>query len=267
MKALKISIPFIFVSAVLWAVYAFTKPKSPRPPAPGFAVVELFTSEGCSSCPPAEELMEKLQAETRNEPVYILEYHVDYWDRLGWKDVFSSAACSQRQKQYAQWLKLSSVYTPQAVVNGQKEFVGSESGTLHNAIKSALQHPADARLIINEVNISQKQISFTYQVKADAPNLVLVVAAVQKAATVNIKAGENNGRTLNHIQVVRQLQQIPLSNHTTGTVSLKLPADALNAPVEVIALLQNQGSGAILAAARAGTATATVAAAGQQASK
>src|SRR6187402_1594915 len=92
----------------------------------GFAVVELYTSEGCSSCPPADELVSKIQKESNGQPVYILAFHVDYWNRLGWKDVFGDAAYSKRQNDYAQYLKLPSVYTPQIVVNGKKEFVGSQ---------------------------------------------------------------------------------------------------------------------------------------------
>src|ERR1700712_5296387 len=89
----------------------------------GFAVIELFTSEGCSSCPPADAVIAKVEKESADKPIYILAFHVDYWNRLGWKDVFSSAAYSARQNQYAQWLNLSSVYTPQVVVNGRTEFV------------------------------------------------------------------------------------------------------------------------------------------------
>src|SRR5580704_5223589 len=78
----------------------------------GFAVVELFTSEGCSSCPPADELVAKIEKESKDKPVYILAYHVDYWNRLGWKDVFSSAEYSKRQNEYAGYLHLQQIYTP-----------------------------------------------------------------------------------------------------------------------------------------------------------
>src|SRR5882757_10188754 len=98
-----------------------------RPAANGFAVVELFTSEGCSSCPSADALVAAVQKENKDQPVYILAFHVDYWDRLGWKDAFSDAAYSDRQRAYASWLRLSSIYTPQVVVNGRKEFVGSDA--------------------------------------------------------------------------------------------------------------------------------------------
>src|ERR1700755_2161390 len=102
----------------------------------GVAVGELFTSEGCSSCPPADALVAAVQKEEKDQPVYILAFHVDYWDRLGWKDAFSSADYTARQKQYAQWLKLPQYYTPQAVINGTTECVGSEEANLRNAIKT-----------------------------------------------------------------------------------------------------------------------------------
>src|ERR1700739_3900608 len=79
----------------------------------GFAVIELFTSEGCSSCPPADQLVAKIEKEVKDRPVYILAYHVGYWNNSGWKDAFSSADYSKRQRDYASWLHVQSVYTPQ----------------------------------------------------------------------------------------------------------------------------------------------------------
>jgi len=92
------------------------------------AVVELFTSEGCSSCPPADRILSRLTAETQRDHrrIYTLSFHVDYWDRLGWRDPYSSSANSDRQRQYAELMKLQSVYTPQMIVNGRIEFVGSD---------------------------------------------------------------------------------------------------------------------------------------------
>lgn len=105
---------------------------------PGFAVVELFTSEDCSSCPSADALVAKIQEENKDKPVYILAFHVDYWNRLGCKDVFSDPSFTKRQRQYAGWLRLSTVYTPQAIINGNKEFVGSQETTMRKAIKESL---------------------------------------------------------------------------------------------------------------------------------
>ena len=132
----------------------------PKEPGKGFAVVELFTSEGCSSCPPADALVARVQKESTNKPVYILAFHVDYWNRLGWKDVYSSAEYSARQNQYANWLNLSSeVYTPQAIVNGHTEFVGSEEGTLRKAIQAGLQKSASTPLTLSDdkANLARQQ--------------------------------------------------------------------------------------------------------------
>src|SRR5258706_14663017 len=103
----------------------------------GFAVVELFTSEGCSSCPPADEAMIKLAKEFP-EHVYFLAYHVDYWDYIGWKDQFSNADYTKRQDKYAEEFKLNSIYTPQVVINGEKELVGSRESKIRTDIQQEL---------------------------------------------------------------------------------------------------------------------------------
>ncbi len=90
----------------------------------GFALLELFTSEGCSSCPAADALLAKIQQEAQGKPIYVLAYHVDYWDRLGWKDIFSNRDFTRRQNEYGGWMNLNSVYTPQVVINGSNEAVG-----------------------------------------------------------------------------------------------------------------------------------------------
>jgi len=220
--------------------------------AKGFAVIELFTSEGCSSCPPADELVEKIQKESNNLPVYILAFHVDYWDRLGWKDVFSSAAYSKRQNQYAQWLNLQSIYTPQIVVNGRKEFIGSEEATLRNAIKSNLQKPSSATLTLSDVKFDKAQINLHYNIEGTTNNTSLLLALVQKSATTNVKGGENGGRTLSHVQIVRNLETIDLGGKNNGSATIAIPSALNNQSLEVITFLQNKSNGQILAAAKSG---------------
>ncbi len=119
---------YLFLLVLLAGIIAaatINEGHSDRLPASGFAVVELFTSQGCSSCPSADKLIEKVRQETIAARVYLLAYHVDYWDHLGWKDSFSKAKFSARQRQYARWFSQGNVYTPQMVVNGAREFVGS----------------------------------------------------------------------------------------------------------------------------------------------
>ncbi len=128
----------------------------------GFAVLELFTSEGCSSCPPADQLMGEIEKKYKDHPVYILSYHVDYWNRMGWKDRFSSAQNSQRQQEYSSKLG-SQVYTPQLVVNGKTEFVGSDRTTVENTISSALNSLSDNKIDL-KAKILPKEISFNYNI-------------------------------------------------------------------------------------------------------
>lgn len=220
----------------------------------GFAVVELFTSEGCSSCPPAEALMARTQQEDKGLSVYCLAFHVDYWDRLGWKDVFSNAAYTDRQKQYSRWLRLNEIYTPQAVVNGTTEFVGSDAGQMSKAIKSGLEQEAQAQLTLHALRQSAGRLD--WQCKMDGlasiggRHLALVVAVVEKNAVTQIRGGENSGKTLSQAQIVRNLGLQPLDANADGAGHIDWPAglDASNA--EVIAFLQDQDSGKIISAAR-----------------
>ena len=219
----------------------------------GFAVVELFTSEGCSSCPPADALIARVQQQDKDLPVYVLAYHVDYWDRLGWKDAFSDAAYSERQRQYASWLKITSIYTPQAIVNGVTEFVGSDAGTLARSIKNALQQTDELQLSLGNLQLNGGQLAWTCKAEGEAAtrhNYSLVVAVVQRTATTQVKAGENGGRTLSHVQIVRELSTSALDGKGQGAGQLAWPEGVAPADAEVIAFLQDADNGQIVAATR-----------------
>ncbi|HEY5327936.1 MAG TPA: DUF1223 domain-containing protein [Mucilaginibacter sp.] len=216
----------------------------------GFAVVELFTSEGCSSCPPADDLIARIQQESKDKSVYILAYHVDYWNYLGWKDVFSSADFSKRQNDYAGYLNLQSVYTPQIVVNGKTEFVGSEESTLRNAIKTNLEKGSQAQLSLNVSVTGPGQAGIKYNTAGTDKNTVLQIAVLQKNAQTKVARGENSGRTLSHVQIVRKLQMVAL-NANNGLVNIALPHGFDIRGWEIIGFLQNTGNGIVTAAARA----------------
>jgi hypothetical protein len=219
--------------------------------AKGFAVVELFTSEGCSSCPPADQLVARIQQEDKDQPVYILAFHVDYWDRLGWKDAFSDARYTQRQNRYASWLNLQSVYTPQIVVNGRKEFVGSQENTLRSAINNGLEQTPAAQMTISDVRLEQGKIHWHFDVKNAAANSSLIVALVQRSATTDVKAGENNGRTLSHVQIVRNFSSTAIGTGAGGNGSLQLPQGLATGDEELIAFVQYDDNGQIVAAVSA----------------
>lgn len=222
----------------------------PSPANKGFVVVELFTSEGCSSCPPADELVAKVQKQYQDQPVYILAFHVDYWNRLGWKDAFSSADYSQRQEAYAKSLHIQSVYTPQIVINGKREFVGSQEESLRNAIVSGLAKPSSAQIDLTTIKNTGSKIYVNYGLIGATKYSEVVLALVQKSAQTHVKAGENSGHILSHVQIVRQMQRVSIRSNINGNSVLNLPPGANPQNFEVIALLQDTASGEITAAAR-----------------
>jgi hypothetical protein len=254
MRSIKIFIAvtcIVVAAAITTAFVSIKKVNKMVAPGKGFAVVELFTSEGCSSCPPADALVAKVQKESADKAVYILAFHVDYWNRLGWKDAFSSADYSARQQQYARWLKSSEVYTPQAIVNGAKEFVGSEENTLRNAIRSGLQSSAKTELTLSDVKSNNDKASLQYHIDGSTNNASLLVALIEKNATTKVMAGENGGRTLSHVQIVRKLQSIALGNNAGGKASIALPAGFSPEAWELIGFVQNTSTGEITGAAKA----------------
>lgn len=215
----------------------------------GFAVVELFTSEGCSSCPPADKLLGAIQNEYKDKPVYVLAYHVDYWDRQGWKDSFSDVAYSNRQFEYSKLLP-SQMYTPQAVVNGQTEFVGSDENSLHRSLSQSLSVKETDTLSIS-ANESGSNFSIDYRYSGSGQSKVLRLAIIQKQAIRHIKRGENEGRTLTHWQIVRSFTTVSLNNGVSGKEQIRIPEGFSRNDWEIIGMIQNPKNGKIEAASRA----------------
>lgn len=211
----------------------------------GFAVVELFTSEGCSSCPPADDAVAKLLKEY-NSNVYILGYHVDYWDNLGWKDAFSSAAYTQRQRNYARTFKLSSVYTPQVVINGEEQFVGSDETKLHNAINKDLKEMPPQSLSATAKAKDNNTVDVSYQTNSTNN---LNIALIQLMAESKVKRGENSGATLHHVNVIRDFQTT--SANSNGNITLHIPNGLTAKDCQVIAFMQNANNLKITAAVKA----------------
>lgn len=216
----------------------------------GFAVVELFTSEGCSSCPPADALVAKVQKQSAGQAVYILAFHVDYWNRLGWKDVFSSHDYSSRQYQYSKWIK-SEVYTPQVIVNGRTEFVGSDEKSLRSAIKLGLEKSGKTELSLNNIKVEGDKAAIQYHAGAAGNNSALLIALIEKNAITKVRGGENGGRTLAHVQIVTQLKSIVLKSNPNGTENIALPHGFDPQKFELIGFVQNTSNGEITGATKA----------------
>jgi len=221
-------------------------------------IVELFTSEGCSSCPPADALLQKLD-QTQPVPgvlLITLSEHVDYWDRLGWKDPFSSSIYSRRQEAYGRRFRLGSVYTPQVVVDGTSEALGSDASQIQAAIERSMK--ADTiRVTISLVFKNHRSVATIHvQVapsgKSSARGDARVMIAVAENSVVShVLRGENSGRKLDHVAVVRSL--IDLGHlDPAGTFSTDFP---LTGDLErwsgkrFIAFVQDQEYGRIRGAA------------------
>lgn len=202
----------------------------------GFAVVELFTSEGCSSCPPADEAVAKLLNQNMTN-VYILSFHVDYWNKLGRKDPFSEALFSERQDKYAQALSLQSIYTPQVVVNGSTEFVGSDTKKLQAAVENSLHGAAGPGL---DTNIKRSGNSLDVAYSTSEENSLINLALVQPETTMVVKRGENGGRTLHHVNIVRAFRTADAT--ASGHLSIEIPAELAHMSLQLMAYTQTNGN-------------------------
>lgn len=218
-------------------------------------IVELFTSEGCSSCPPADTLLIELIREqpVKGATVIGLSEHVDYWDRLGWKDPFSDRLFTQRQSAYARLAGANDIYTPQIIVDGVDLVIGHDRPAVLDAIRRAaarekrpvtLEWSADAALSV-AVDRSPRTVNST-----------VFLAVTEDGLRTSVKRGENSGRTLDHAAVARRLIQIGKTDKDggfEGAVPVSI-APAWNRPhVRVVVFVQNDKSGRIEAASTIGS--------------
>ncbi len=215
---------------------------------PGVAVVELFTSEGCSSCPPADAVLGEFarEAEASGRRVVALAFHVDYWDRLGWRDPFGQAAHTARQWAYARAADATRVYTPQMLVNGTAAFVGSRRAEARRHVAEALDRPSPAAVALEATGEGNGALGVRYTVAGAPAGAVLHLALVQREASQAVRRGENRGRTLQHAHVVRGFRTVPAA---TGATMLVLPDGVAPRDVLVAAYVQQGDVGMVLGAA------------------
>jgi hypothetical protein len=215
-------------------------------------LVELFTSEGCSSCPSADRqlaFLEKQQPVAKAE-IITLAFHVDYWDRLGWKDRFSSPLFSRRQEEYSRALKLDSNYTPQMIVDGNAEFVGSDSGRASTEILKATENAKSRIQVALDGGHAKVAIS-------DAPahgDSTVFAAIVEDGISSRVERGENSGKTLEHVSVVHELRTIGTlaagATNFEGTLDVPSNTDWKPENIKVVVFVQENGDRKIIGAAR-----------------
>jgi hypothetical protein len=220
-----ISITLLVAGAALpgmaaWAADATAKPK--------VVLVELFTSEGCSSCPPADELLRNINGTHTDAGQLIvgISEHVTYWNSLGWADPFSSSIYTERQNAYATSFGLDGAYTPQMVVNGRQEFVGSDRSSLEKALRKEQDEVAPVEVRILSTSVAGSVLTVSFSVAGDkafhGADIVAVVADdIDRSSVVR---GENSGRVLEHVAVARLIVRVAkLQAVARQTVQIPLP--------------------------------------------
>jgi hypothetical protein len=264
MKLLGAIVGVIVAGCLVWGMRASSRVQTPTAQAIAArepVVVELFTSEGCSTCPPADALLAELDARqpVGTAEVIALEEHVDYWDQQGWQDPFSSANWTARQNEYAGTLHNGNPYTPQMVVDGVEGFVGSRGGTARQAIEKAAAIKK-SKVEISEVSpIQNKSASFKVNVEKvssiehkDTAEVLLVIT--ESGLHSSVKAGENNGKELQHSPVVRELKVIGVIGKNgeegfTAQPAMKLDSKWNLENLRAVVFVQERKSRRILGAA------------------
>jgi hypothetical protein len=190
-----------FYTAIM-AYLAFVSPVWAASP----VVLELFTSQGCSSCPPADALLQKLSADPH---ILALSFHIDYWDQDEWKDPFSLPTATARQTQYVRVLKQDNLYTPELVVDGQRAMIGSRSNEIETSIEVASQHPKPLSVLLTpDPSGKTLSVTFTGQMPGDVPVAGVWLITYSPKATTAVRGGENSGREMTSVNNVTSLTRL-----------------------------------------------------------
>lgn len=249
---------FMFCLAVLAARpdLQAIPPQSPaKAPSSSVVIVELFTSEGCSSCPPADALLSKvhLKETSAGQLVVGISEHVTYWNHLGWTDPYSSQVFTDRQSTYASRLSPEGPYTPQMVVDGRDQFVGSDGSALLRALDQDTRH-SRINVRINSAVLSGGSLEIGFTISGNASKALDIIAVVtDDTDRTNVRHGENGGRWLQHVSVARVLARVAtVRGEEDESVRLSLPEGFLNvvdASHHLVLFAQEPHQGAILGAA------------------
>jgi len=217
------------------------------------ALLELYTSEGCSSCPPADEWLSKLSKQgVGPDQLLPLSLHVDYWDYIGWQDPFAGPEYTQRQREIGQRNRLRSIYTPQMVFNG-RDFRSWRRQNISPLLKEVNAWPAAANLSLgwNDASGESLNLDLNAELLADAgAGSVLFLAVYENDLVSNVNAGENSGRALHHDYVVREMLAIPFLDKRQFSKQLKLAIKPEWKPrnLGIAVFVQNRTNGEVLQA-------------------
>jgi hypothetical protein len=225
-------------------------------PAAGAVLVELFTSQGCSSCPPADRLLRAMGEDPElARQVVPLAFHVDYWNRLGWRDRFSDAAWTRRQNDYARAAEATHVYTPQVVVAGHADCNGTDVACIRKAVAAAAARP-QGRVGVDLAPAADGAVTATVraQAPAGAAGIAVMVAVYESGLETEVRGGENARKTLHNDYVVRRLQrafELAGGAERSAAVTLRLDRAWRRDKLGVVVFLQDPKSHRVHAAATA----------------
>jgi len=254
-RAVRIFAILILIGCAAAGGYRFTADTRGATTSP--ILLELFTSEGCSSCPPADKLMEELDSSQPipGAQIIALSEHVDYWDHEGWKDPYGSHSLSERQTDYAHALGLNTVYTPQIIVDGFRELKGSDSQGIVQVFEKATAEPK-IPVRISAVHFESARATAHAHVEVDGVsakrNADIYMAVALDHAESQVLNGENQGKHLTHVAVVQVLKKIgklEKSKDFRQDAEIKLPSAADPKNVRVVAFVQESGPGKVIGAA------------------
>lgn len=248
MKLFETANVFAFTALFIIPITLTAAECSARSGAHTVPLLELYTSEGCSSCPPADKWLSNLKLEA--DKVVPLAFHVDYWDYIGWKDRFSKAEYSDRQRKTAAFGGAGFVYTPQFTLNG-KDFRGWDGSRLRQGIDASLKQPARANLTLDASRQDNGEIWLKATAQAvrasDIKNSDIFIALYENKLVSQVNAGENNGRELKHDYVVRDLLgAYQLNNKNEFSKNISLPAEWKNRNAGAVIFVQDSRNGEII---------------------
>jgi len=250
-----VSLSLFSIAPPLTAAHQLESPATDR--SSPVAIVELFTSEGCSSCPPADALLRQinLKEAPSGELIVGISEHVTYWNNLGWKDPYSSPLFTDRQSTYASRLSPEGSYTPQMVLNGRDQFVGSDGRALERALRDDTKRAHfDLRILTSTLSADGVEVKFSFSGHTSKP-LDVVAVLTDDADRSNVLHGENSGRLLAHVSVARSLTKVAtVAGDAEKSIHLSLPEGfqvAAGPGHHLVLFVQEAQQGAIVGATTA----------------
>lgn len=202
-------------------------------------ILELFTSQGCSSCPPADELLKRVQQE-REANVITLSYHVDYWNYIGWADPFSDPLHTNRQRDYNQKFGSPSNYTPQLVINGKEHMVGSNSSKLYSKISDYSRQSTENTIAISDIRKEDKSVHIGYKVDGPLKGKQIRAALLIDQRVTLVQRGENRNRKLRNSNIVVAMVDVAIKSKE-GSMEVPIPGTVIpEDQLRVVLLVENQ---------------------------